>query len=1574
VEWLEDRLLLSGGLPAAPNATLSLTLTGANQNLATGSNLAIGELGVETVKIALSPGVVPNAQLAVSLPQGLALARLESLTADPSLSASGGSLTSILNQAKLGPNGSSATLNFGTLTNSDSSSNSASPDVITLVFDVVALNVASNQNGAVANTTANMSFTGGSATASAAATIVTPDLNLAMAVDNATPAPNDAVTFTVVLRHAQDSATAGFNVNLTDALPAGATYVANSLETVAGQAPDVVGFSGGTIAALYDSFPMGATSTLSFQAVVRPSINNPGGATNKASLTYTSLPGLGNPQLSPFNVNSHERTGNPADPGGAVNNLATSASAAYTITQPAPVGISESIVGPGDAFVHSTKVAIGAQVQYRIDLAIPRGSTPAGELLDVFSSGLAVQSLDSLTADPGLVTSSAGGFTGILNTAQRNVGAGGSSLQLNFGTLTNNSSGPADISLTFTAVVLNTAGNQTGTALTNFASFTDSRGSVSTSATPVQVETPVLGINETPSATSGGAGGAPITFTIAVAHTAASAADAFDVAVNDVLPSGFTLVAGSLRSTTGAVPSTLEASGNTITATYDDLALGSSSTISFQAALVATVAPGNVEHSTATVTYTTLTGDVTTPQSPYNGLSTERTGNPADPGGTVNDLSASATVSVTVSGSSLGGNVYVDANNDGVPEQGEVRLGGVTITLSGFDSQGIPVSAVTTTTSAGTYLFTGLRSGTYAITAAQPAGYVAGKDTAGSVGGANPAVNQLTGIVLAPGASGVGYDFSERPTAALTLGTTVDDAAPNVGQNVTYTLTIQNSGPDDAAGVVVAAPLPSGLSFVSDAPSVGTYDSNTGDWTIPALANGAGATLSLTAAVNSAAARTLVATIVASDQAIPPSAGQPASATEMPQAAALALTAQLDQATPTVGDTIHYLATITNNGPDTATGVVFTSVLPSGLQFVSATTTAGLYEPAHGTWSVATLAPGASVGLTVSALVTSHDPQTIDATVRADQHDPAPAGTAATVTVTPQLADLALTSAISNATPNVGATITATVTLTNNGPAAASSILVTAALPAGLTFQSAMPSQGTYESTSGVWTVGGLAVGDSVTLNLLATVASPLPRSINAAIAQTGQFDPVPSNNTATLLETPQQADLMVTETVSDTNPILGNTIQFITTLVNNGPSAATHVAVQTSLPSGLTLVSATASEGTYNAATGSWTVGPVAVAGAPVLVLSARVENPAPASVTATVSASDQFDPDSANNSGTTSESIQVANLQVAETVSDPTPVVGETVTYTVTVRDSGPDSATGVTVAFPLPPGLTFATAVPSQGTYNSTSGIWTIGSFAVGTVPTLTLTAVVATATTETTTATISSVDQFVPNTQAIMQSVTVVPKTQGVSTDFVGITLPFAPVIGTLITGSSGVATASVAGGLASATTSGSGSRSGSGADNGATGPGSLARGQARASGSANGTKVSAHPRPQPRGSSHAAPNPANPEPPLVVILPENALAIHVVAAPPAPVAAHNNANAAVGIQARGALPNQPLAARSAAPTQFSSPAPVQNLNAAFAVNNTGAVGTTMKVITIIQAQRIWSRNSKSHHHGARRRFR
>ena len=58
------------------------------------------------------------------------------------------------------------------------------------------------------------------------------------------------------------------------------------------------------------------------------------------------------------------------------------------------------------------------------------------------------------------------------------------------------------------------------------------------------------------------------------------------------------------------------------------------------------------------------------------------------------------------------------------------------------------------------------------------------------------------------------------------------------------------------------------------------------------------------------------------------------------------------------------------------------------------------------------------------------------------------------------------------------------------------------------------------------------------------------------------------------------------------------------------------------------------------------------------------------------------------------------MADMAVTKTVNNATPLVGETVTFTVTATNSGPDPATGVKLSDGVPAGLTLVTATPSQG----------------------------------------------------------------------------------------------------------------------------------------------------------------------------------------------------------------------------------------------------------------------------------
>jgi uncharacterized repeat protein (TIGR01451 family) len=107
--------------------------------------------------------------------------------------------------------------------------------------------------------------------------------------------------------------------------------------------------------------------------------------------------------------------------------------------------------------------------------------------------------------------------------------------------------------------------------------------------------------------------------------------------------------------------------------------------------------------------------------------------------------------------------------------------------------------------------------------------------------------------------------------ADLSLTKTVDDSTPNVGNDITYTLNVTNSGPNSATNVTVKDLLPSGVSYVSNNPSQGSYNNNTGIWVVGSITNPSFAILNITVSVDSLTVGNNTAQVQTSDQPDPDS-------------------------------------------------------------------------------------------------------------------------------------------------------------------------------------------------------------------------------------------------------------------------------------------------------------------------------------------------------------------------------------------------------------------------------------------------------------------------------------------------------------------------------------------------------------------------------------------------------------------------------------------------------------------------------------------------------------------------------
>ena len=110
---------------------------------------------------------------------------------------------------------------------------------------------------------------------------------------------------------------------------------------------------------------------------------------------------------------------------------------------------------------------------------------------------------------------------------------------------------------------------------------------------------------------------------------------------------------------------------------------------------------------------------------------------------------------------SLAGRVYYDADSNGSFSAGDAGISGVFITLTGTDDLGRAVSLTAVTDAAGNYRFASLRPGTYTLSETQPADYIDGIDTVGTLGG-DLGNDLFSNIVLRANQNGVGYDFAEK--------------------------------------------------------------------------------------------------------------------------------------------------------------------------------------------------------------------------------------------------------------------------------------------------------------------------------------------------------------------------------------------------------------------------------------------------------------------------------------------------------------------------------------------------------------------------------------------------------------------------------------------------------------------------------------------------------------------------------------------------------------------------------------------------------------------------------------------
>ncbi len=586
---------------------------------------------------------------------------------------------------------------------------------------------------------------------------------------------------------------------------------------------------------------------------------------------------------------------------------------------------------------------------------------------------------------------------------------------------------------------------------------------------------------------------------------------------------------------------------------------------------------------------------------------------------------------------SLGGQVFVDGNNNGTRDSGEPALGLARIDLQGTGTGNASFAVSATSDVNGAFTFSQLLPGTYRMTAGSVAGYTDGTNTAGSAGGV-VSTNVISDITITAGTNATGYRFAKRTlvvnAADLVSSLNAGSGVLVQGSSATITAKVKNVGPATGANARATIVLPAGLTFVSAVPTAGTYNSVTGLWTLSDIAKDAEPTLTVTARVDNYKAYAL--SIVATSDTPDPVVGNN-SATTMLNSVALQQSDVRVLVTPTAsvatsGSSVSYVVDVSNFGPDSASNLTVAIAVPANLGSVSTAASSGTYV--NGVWTIGDIANLGSANLIIRGNLADTGPAPLTAALSGIQStDTNSVNNTATgaINLASPSTDLALTIAASKVTLAANETSNLTVGLTNNGPFTAATASVSVAIPPELVVVSSTPSTGTFDPSTATWAVGSVAVG--ATPSLLIVVGSPSAASaVVVARVSNPSLEPTLSNNEVKLPinSVLAGADLVVTQRTDNPSGSTGQAVILRTSVTNNGPLTANNLRVVGGLPNGVTASSMTATRGLYDAATGVWTIPSLATG--EVVTLDLTI----PARLTAArmlVVVSDKADPNVANN-----------------------------------------------------------------------------------------------------------------------------------------------------------------------------------------------------------------------------------------------------------------------------------------------------------------------------------------------------
>jgi uncharacterized repeat protein (TIGR01451 family)/fimbrial isopeptide formation D2 family protein len=497
----------------------------------------------------------------------------------------------------------------------------------------------------------------------------------------------------------------------------------------------------------------------------------------------------------------------------------------------------------------------------------------------------------------------------------------------------------------------------------------------------------------------------------------------------------------------------------------------------------------------------------------------------------------------------------------------------------------------------------------------------------------------------------------ETKVANITGTKTVDKTEAKVGDTLTYTIVLTNNGNADGK-VTVTDEIPTGTRIKDENTTGYNKETNTMTWSnVEVKANGGTATLTLEVVVKDDTTDTVKNVAKIDNKEIP----------EKPETKVANITGakSVDKPTAKVGDILTYTIKLTNSGNGDGK-VTVTDEIPTGTRIKDENTTGYNKETNTMTWSDVEVKAGKSVELTLEVVVKDDTTDTVKNVAKIDNKE-IPEKPETTV------ANITGTKTVDKAEAKVGDTLTYTITLTNSGNADGT-VTVTDEIPTGTRIKDENTTGYNKATNTMIWSDVEVKAGKSVELTLEVVVKDDTTDTVkNVAKIDNKEIPEKPETKVA---------NITGTKTVDKTEAKVGDTLTYTIALTNNGNADGT-VTVTDEIPTGTTLVAdSITANGSYNEEnkTITWTDVKVEAGKTAEVSFKVTINNDTKTSVTNKAVID--------GNKPTEEVETKVANITGTKTVDKTETKVGDTLTYTITLTNSG--NADGmVTVTDEIPTG---------------------------------------------------------------------------------------------------------------------------------------------------------------------------------------------------------------------------------------------------------------------------------------------